>query len=187
MWSKLSQVTMAGRQIPTLVREDLALLLAAHGTKEGWKYLRWVCDFAELLRKCHYLDWDLVLERAKRSNCSRPWQLAIILAATLLGAPVPPKFIDKARNEPAILALAEKALSRMLRTTPEGELREFLNGLITHDRLRDRISSMVRFITTRTVGDYRAMPLPKSLWSIYYFTRPFRLASKVAARVLRRN
>ena len=27
---------------------DLALFLAAHGTKKGWRSLIWVCDFAEL-------------------------------------------------------------------------------------------------------------------------------------------
>jgi hypothetical protein len=35
-------------------------------------------------------------------------------------------------------------------------------------------------MTTRTVGDYQAMPLPKSLWGLYYLTRPFPLAGHVA-------
>jgi hypothetical protein len=36
-----------------------------------------------------------------------------------------------------------------------------------------------RLLTTRTVGDYVSMPLPRPLWRIYHLTRPFRLATKV--------
>jgi Uncharacterised nucleotidyltransferase len=179
MWSKLEQVTIAGRSIPTLTRDDLALFLAAHGTKEGWRDLIWVCDFAELLRNCSDIDWKAVLERAQRAHSSRPLLLAMLLAASLLDAPAPVELIDRARNNSAVRTLADKAQLRMLRACPQGEVGEFLNGLSTYDRFRDRLGSIATLLTTTTVGDYEAMPLPKSLWGIYYLTRPFRLASKV--------
>ena len=164
--------------MPTLAQDDLALFLAAHGTKEGWRSLGWVCDFAELLRNCHDIDWAAILTRALVSHSSRPLLLAIVLASALLDAPGPAELLDKARNNSAVRALAEKARARMLRTANEGELGEFLNGLHTYDRMRDRLLHVVTMLTTRTVGDYQAMPLPKSLWGIYYLTRPFRLAGK---------
>ena len=37
--------------VPTLAENDLALFLAAHDTKEGWRNRIWLRDFAELLRK----------------------------------------------------------------------------------------------------------------------------------------
>ena len=75
----------------------------------------------------------------------------------------------------------------MLSTAPQGELSEFLDSLNTHDLLRHRLWPVVTLLTTRTVGDYQAMPLPKSLWGIYYLTRPFRLAGKVVKMILGRN
>ena len=171
-------MTIAGRTVPTLAHDDLALFLAAHGTKEGWRSLIWVCDFAELLRKYQDIDWVAVLDRAQRSHSSRALLLAIALASTLLDAPAPPALIDRARKNSALRALAEEAKLRMLRAAPEQELGEFLNGLNTHDRLRHRLWPVATLLTTRTVSDYQAMPLPKSLWGIYYLTRPFRLASK---------
>jgi hypothetical protein len=72
----------------------------------------------------------------------------------------------------------------MLRTVREGELTEFLNGLSTHDQLRDRLLPFATFLIRRTVGDHRAMPLPKSLWSMYYLTRPLRLGIKAAKMLL---
>jgi hypothetical protein len=187
IWSRPEQVAMCGRMVPTLARDDLALFLAAHGTKEGWKALKWVCDFAEFLRKTQNVDWLALIDRAEQSNSCRQFQLAMFLACTLLDAPAPRELIDNARNNSAVRALAEMAQRRMLRTTPEGELRQFLNGLNTHDRLRHRLWPVATLLTTRTEGDYRAMPLPKSLWGMYYFTRPFRLAAKAAGFLVRPN
>ena len=187
IWSRLEQVTIAGRTVLTLAHDDLALFLAAHGTKEGWRSLIWVCDFAELLRKYQDIDWVAVFDRAQRSHSSRPLLLAIALASTLLDAPAPPELVNQARKNSAVRALAEEAQLRMLRTVPEGELREFLNGLNAHSRLRHRLWPLATLLTTRTVSDYKAMPLPKSLWGIYYLTRPFRLAIKVVVMMLWRK
>src|SRR5262249_7102463 len=90
IWPKLVQVTIAGRTVPTLAHDDLALFLAAHGTKEGWLSLKWVCDFAELLRKYQDIDWVAVLDRAHRSHSSRSLLLATDLAPTLFDPPPPP-------------------------------------------------------------------------------------------------
>jgi Uncharacterised nucleotidyltransferase len=185
IWPRLDQVIIAGRNVPTLANDDLVLFLAAHGTKEGWRSLGWVCDFAELLRHCHNIDWAAIRGRAQRSHCSRMLLLAVFLASTLLDAPAPGHLVDEARSSSAVRALAEKAQSRMLRPGRQGELGEFLNGLKTHDRFWRRLWPIAALLTTRTVGDYQAMPLPKSLWGMYYLTRPFRLASKAAQMVLR--
>jgi hypothetical protein len=66
------------------------------------------------------------------------------------------------------------------------KFREFLNGMNTHDRLRHRLWPLATLLSTRTVGDYESMPLPRAFWGIYYLTRPFRLASKVAGKIVRK-
>jgi Uncharacterised nucleotidyltransferase len=185
VWSRVEHVMIGGRKVPTFAKADLALFLAAHGTKEGWRRLNWVCDFAELLRKYRHIDWSEVFERAHRAHSSRSLLLAIFLAVTLLEAPAPVDLIERARNNPAIRALADKARLRMLSMAQQGELEEFIGGLDTHDKLRHRLWPIATLLVTRTVGDYRTMPLPKSLWGIYYVTRPFRLASKAARMMCR--
>jgi hypothetical protein len=179
IWPRLEKVAIAGRTVLTLAHDDLALFLAAHGTKEGWRSLIWVCDFAEVLRKYQDIHWVTVFDRAQRSHSSRPLLLAIELASTLLDAPAPAALIDRTFKNSPVRALAEEAKLRMLRAVPEEELEEFLNSLNTHDRLRHRLWPIATLLTTRTVSDYRSMPLPKSLWGIYYLTRPFRLAAKI--------
>jgi len=140
--------------------------------------LMWICDFAELLRRYQDIDWVVVLDRAQRSHSSRPLLLAIALASTLLDAPAPVALIDRAWKNSTVRALVEKVQLRMLHSLPEEDLMRFLNSLNTHDRLRDKARVVATLLSTRTVGDYQAMPLPKSLWRIYYLTRPIRLAIK---------
>jgi hypothetical protein len=187
IWPRLQELAILGHKVPTLACDDLALYLAAHGTKEGWRRLIWVCDFAQLLYKSQNTDWPAVFNRAHRSHSSRPLLLAILLASTLLDAPAPKELVDKAHNNSVVRALAEEARLRMLRTAPQGELGEFLGNLNTQSRLRHRLRPIATLLTTRTVGDHQAMPLPKPLWGIYYITRPFRLAGKAVKMIVGRD
>jgi hypothetical protein len=185
IWRKLEQVTIAGRPVPTFGRDDLVLFLAAHGTKEGWKNLIWVCDFAELLRNCPDIDWSALVRQARRSRFSRALLVTILLANRLLDAPVPLDLLNRAANDTAVRNRVEKIRSRMAGATRVGELEEFLNGLEMYDKWRDRLWPIATLLTTRTVGDYQAMSLRKSLWGMYYLTRPFRLARKAVGRMMR--
>jgi hypothetical protein len=182
VWPRLIEETIAGRTVPSLAHDDLAMFLAAHGTKEGWRRLLWLCDFAEFLHRYQDLDWIAILERAARSHSSRQLLLAIELAATMLDAPAPAQLLEKARNNSAVQSLARRAREGMLLTAPKGSW-EFRFGLNTHDKWLHRLLPIKTLLTTRTVGDHQAMPLPKSLWGLYYLTRPFRLAGHVAKKV----
>src|SRR5262249_29992819 len=118
IWPRLANVPLAGRTVPSLAPDDLALFLAAHGTKERWKRLAWVCDFAELLRANQDINWSVVLERAQRAHSSRALLLAILLASKLLDAPAPVWLLEKARSNSIVVALGERAEMSMLQGTP---------------------------------------------------------------------
>jgi len=100
----------------------------------------------------------------------------------MLDGPAPAELLDQARSNSAVQSLARQARERMLLTAPRGSW-EFRFGLNTHDKFRHRLLPIKALLTTRTVGDHQAMPLPKSLWGLYYLTRPFRLAAHVAKKV----
>ena len=112
VWPRLIEETIAGRTVPSLAHDDQALFLAAHGTKEGWRRLLWLCDFAEFLRRYQDLDWIAILERAARSHSSRQLLLAIELAATMLDAPAPAELLNQARSSSAVQSLARRARER---------------------------------------------------------------------------
>lgn len=180
IWRGLTEVTICGRKIPTFGRDELALFLAAHGTKEGWRSLVWVCDFAEFVHQNRDIDWERLLDRARRAHSSRSLLLAVFLASTLLDVCVSEKLLEEARRTPQIRALADEARNGLLGAAPVGQIAALLKKLDTHDRLIDRFIRVAKLVARRTVSDYQAVPLPANLWGFYWFLRPFRLAGKLA-------
>src|SRR5262249_47018433 len=89
IWNRLAYVSLCGQPVPTLAVDDLALLLAAHGAKDGWTRLKWLCDFAVFISGNQNIDWEVIMGRAQHAHASRAVRLAVLLASDLLGAPTP--------------------------------------------------------------------------------------------------
>ena len=135
------------------------------------------------MRRFQDLDWIAILQRAaagstRRDNCC----LLFELAATTLDAPAPTELLIRLATAWRCSPLARQAREGMLLTAPKGNW-EFRFGLNTDDKWLHRLLPIKALLTTRTVGDHQAMPLPKSLWGLYYLTRPFRLAGQAAKKV----
>jgi hypothetical protein len=176
VWPELRDLVLERRNLQTFSENHMVLFLAAHGTKEHWSRLKWLCDFAEFVRHHRGIDWTWVSERAERSGCSRALLLPTLLAAEWLDAPVPSDLLERARCNEAIHTLARQVQASLTRVGAEGQDEEFLRTLTAEERLMRRVVRVGTHLTTRTVGDHRAMPLPRALWPAYYGTRVFRLA-----------
>lgn len=181
VWCDLARVSIGDHAIPTVSGANLALLLAGHGTKEAWRCLGWVCDFALLLDRHPEFDWRGIHRRARARGCGDAVLLGCAMALELLEVPVPPVLRDLIAASGRVRALAA-SLSRELRQglpLPAPE-RHFSDFHLCDSRL-DKLKAVMRLVLTRTTGDYEAMKLPPALWSVYYATRPFRLAAKALA------
>lgn len=181
IWGALEMVKVGHRYIPAIAGTDLALLLAGHGTKERWRSLGWVVDFAVLVERRSDLDWASIHARALAQGCGDNVLLACALAERLLGVAVP---------QALALPLGRSARVDRLAPTLIDELRHGERGpksvrnladIDVCDRRWDRIAASIKLALTPTASDYRAMPLPSSLWPLYRVTRPFRLAAHAIA------
>jgi hypothetical protein len=76
-----------------------AFLLAVmhHGGKDPFNELKYVLDFAMILKRHDEIDWDWVLTTARRFRIEKPVYVAVGLAHELLGAPVPAAVEDACR------------------------------------------------------------------------------------------
>lgn len=180
IWSDLDQVPLAGRTVPTFGAETLAVYLAGHGAKEGWKCLGWVCDFADFHQLRPDLDWTGLLRRHNRKGRLH-LLLGLSLAKELLGVPVQDELLDGADRDPKIRSLLDLALRRLSGAAksknPHPEMSLAL--LETCRTWSEKLRVLWLLATTRTVGDYKAIPLPPAVWRLYHLIRPFRLASKI--------
>jgi len=182
-WRETAEVKIGDRRIATLSGANLALLLAGHGTKEAWKKLGWVRDFATLVQREPDLDWGGIFRRAQARRCGNAVLLGCVLAEELLGVPVPPALAKIVQGCSAVRTNADAILGLMRHGAPLAPVRPYLEDLVLCDRRWDRVKSVVRQGLTRTAGDYLAWPLPPPWWRLYHLTRPFRLVFKASTRL----
>ena len=135
IWGRLTSVSIAGVDVPTLAPADTVLLLAGHGTKEGWRSLMWLRDFAFAVERWHDLDWAELHRRAGCNGCGDSVLLACALAEQVLGTPVPVALAQAVATSARVAALAGM-LAERLRT---GRLdKRHLDDLALCDRRVDR-------------------------------------------------
>lgn len=187
LWPDLDTVFIGNRAVPTPSLENLALLLAGHGTKEAWRCLGWICDFATLIDRYPDLDWLAVHERAKANRCGDTILLGCAMAEELAGTPVPRPLLGALEKSSRVRMLARRLAGDLREGLPDSPEGENFSDFHLCERQIDRIVGALRLAFIRTSGDYDAMRLPQVLWPAYYATRPFRLAAKAMMALGRRT
>ena len=89
LWGRAHCVTVAATPVRTLNPECAVLALCAHGAKEGWPRLSQILDLARLIQSHPALDWDWVLQEARRMRRERVLCLGLWLVTELIGARIP--------------------------------------------------------------------------------------------------
>jgi hypothetical protein len=181
IWDRLAVITIAGRQIATLGAEDLALFLAGHGTKEKWRSLGWVCDFALFVASNREIDWREISARAKQRNCGRPILIGGALISRLMGVRISQDTLIRANDDGNIRALTDSMVAEMMEVPCQGQAVEDTNwpDLVLCETIYQRSVLLWHLVFARTTSDFETMPLPRGLWRLYHLTRPFRLAARV--------
>jgi hypothetical protein len=183
-------VLLEGRPVRTLSAEVLLVYLCIHGAKDRWRRLIWLCDLDRVLRRQGALDWGAVRSLAVTAHCRRAVALGLLLARTLLDAPVPDP-PPAAALDPALPRLA----GRILRVFAEGEpprsfLHDWLDVRADHlaslDGFGDRLRYVLRTLLTPNAWDWARFHLPDGLYPLYYLLRPIRLAVRGARLVVNR-
>ena len=179
-------MTLAGRPVPTLSREDTVLALCAHGAKHAWDILGLVADVAAMVATSPDLDWHAIAARSEALGAGRMVRLGLRLAHDLLAAPVPSTAL--AARDPTAAALAREVTERLRgRATAELGIAETMRfHLRCLPRWRDRWRYLLLTFTP-TSADWEALPEPAWLFPVWYAIRPVRLAWGALARRRRRH
>lgn len=183
LWSALVPVRIGRSQIPTMAAPHLALLLAGHGTKESWRSLGWVNDFAMIMQRHPELDWSEAHRRAAAHGCGNAVLLGALLAEGLSGVPVPAALLGRVEASARVRARAASLMAHLREGRPLEDKVADLADLDLCDSGWARLAAVLGLALTPTVGDYEALRLPQQLWGLYRFIRPFRLAAKALGRI----
>jgi putative nucleotidyltransferase-like protein len=200
LWRRRKPVSLAGQTVSALSDEDLLLILCAHGCKHYWEHLEWLCDVAELTRASHELNWEWLLQEARRLRSRRMFILSLQLARDLLEATIPRHVLQSMHLDAALPALNKQVRRRVFRRF-EAQLGFFDRPHTSEDldidtvyflvRVRERLQDRVRFcrwlaeqVLTPGPKERALLSLPDSLSFLYYFLRSIRVVGKLSWMLL---
>lgn len=191
LFERLEPVSFDGGTVNRLSPEDLLLILCVHGSKHAWRRLDWICDISELLCRYQKIDFELVMERARRLGVERMLFLGLFLATDLLEASLPEPILQRLQTEPVVKLLAAKVTRQLFPeaddlaggfenpVTGEGILMSSVHfHLQSRERLQDRgryCLHILRLALTPTKLDQSWIRLPGALSFLYFLVRPIRL------------
>jgi hypothetical protein len=183
---RLTTVTIASRQIPSLSPVDTLLYVSMNCLKNNWDNLRSVCDVAGLTRPAVGMDWILLLSEAQRLRIDRPLYLGLLIAHQLLDAPVPDEVLYQAKRDRGAQWLARLVCRRMLADLDSQQFffpcYSFILKWVALKYWSARLYYLrgvpTRFLRLFFIVNYRDtafIQLPRPLYFLYYFIRPIRV------------
>ena len=186
-WSRARPIELDGLTVLTPSPEDLLLILVVHGAKHFWARLAWLVDVAAVIEAHPEMDWTALLARAREGGAMRMLAVALTVVTDLLGVVVPPRVSEEIAADPSTAPLAER-VTRWLGGAPipaERSLGALRAAMALRERRRDRIAHLCRTALTPTIEDWASIRLPAPLLPVHYLLRPFRLAAKRGAMLLK--
>ena len=180
LWERLEPISLAGTPVVTFQPQDLLLIICMNGTKDVWKSLKQICDVAEVIRAHQEIDWEQVMKQARILGSERMLLVSFFLASDLLGTALPEKVWQRIQADQVVKSLAQQVRARLfVNVDHPPRLFEDSNFSLWDIRVRERLQDRVRYCFTLVFspneGDAALLPLPPSLYFIYYLLRPIRL------------
>ena len=161
--------------VPVPCAEDLALILAGHGQKEGWASFGWALDFAQFAAKFPDFDWSHAVERAYGNGSLRAVLTAAVIVEALFGHEIDKGLVEKARAQGRIVEDVKRIVSGYHALASRKLEDDLMGSFRLTETPQQRLKAALSLLLRPTIGDYEALPLRRTWWWLYRFTRPFRL------------
>lgn len=193
-WDRLETINLMGRSIRTLCREDLVLYLCIGAGKDGWPYLKHVCDLATLIERHPDLDWNQILQEARRLKMEQMLRIGLLLAHTILDLPLNDRLLTFSKQSRSAQWISQRISQRLTSDQPplttDPSLERFLVRWIMLDTWTHKISYLsakviwnIKLFFMINDLDHQFFSLPRPLYFLYYGIRPIRLLYKYRNRL----
>ncbi len=191
--ARATTVEIMGRDVRALDPTDEIVYLAAHhGGKHDWMRLYMVCDIAVLTARLTPEMCRELHARARATGTLRLLHTGILLAFSLLDAPIADELLERAATDPHARALARKAAERIRAfdgTSRENPIARTAAYLQSREQTADRFAylpAVLAHITQPTDREQDLWPLPPALRPLHIVLRPFRLVHKYLSLMVSR-
>ena len=183
LWERLEPVCLGETRILNLPPEELLLVLCVHGAKEVWPNLKMICDIGEFLRVYRDMDWERVMNEARRLRSERILFLGLRLANELLGVALPEDVSHRVHSDTVIDQVAARVSRRLFSERPDvvNKVERHALRLRLMESRRNKVSSTLYVLSKGlrpNERDWAFLSLPKPLSFFYYILRPIRLVQE---------
>lgn len=170
------QMEIGGQKLRTFCVEDLLVMLSVHGSKHFWERLSWIVDIAQLIT-VQNVNWELLWEIAAQLQSTRLVLLGLYLAHEVVGAPLPPPALERARSDEQVQWLAVKIFEEYTENSDSviGVGPRALFRLRSADGAMQGLRQLIRVSLKPTESDRETIHLPYFLSPLYGFVRLIRL------------
>lgn len=189
VWDRAQPILIDNIPAFRMSAEDTFLYLCVHAWKHRWSRFKWICDVAQFLTLIDVdrtdsfrMDWDAVIERARRSRIERILIDTLLLTKNFLHPPFPENVIAELEKTSSSALGLDCGIPLDFRSKWD----EFRHWVTYRPHLSDRIKMSLAFLQPSDT-DFQLIPLPQSLYFIYYFLRPFLLTRKLLFMMTNRN
>ena len=191
-WESVQTVSIAGRSVKTFSSETQLLFSCVHQAKHNWSRLGWLMDLAALIRQSPAMDWLQIQKRAGSFGTARMIRVSLRLVQRLFQVTLPGRITEWVAADLYNVKIAEKILKRLLLvdTTATADKPMPMDPFFraSMESLADRTFYWFDTILRPTPLEWALLPLPDSLYGLYYPIRVGRLVCKhTADRLLARR
>ncbi|HUL35890.1 MAG TPA: nucleotidyltransferase family protein [Candidatus Eisenbacteria bacterium] len=180
LFARQRQVLLDGKPIRTLSLEDEFVLNCIHGAKHFWERLMWTADIAAMVTRCPEINWRQTRRAAEDVGAGRMLRVALLLAESLLQAPVPEEMAAETKADVTARNLVQQILGWMPGAgyTPPPLAQRAMFRVRMGGGLYSGGLYLLRLSLSPTEDDWRAEEGQQSsrIWGA--MKRPFRLLRK---------
>ncbi len=185
---RLQPVKLVGREVLTLCPADLLIYLCVHGSRDRWQTLSALCDIAGLIQHQPQLDWAQILAEAQELGVERMLLLGLHLAHQLLHLDLPDRVHQQIKAQPTVQRFADRIQQTFYGSKAQPQFNLLSRShfyLSILDRWQDRLHFCIQLplrqlqlVCLINKRDHDFLPLPRSLYGLYYLIRPIRLLNE---------
>ena len=170
----LQRVEIApGTRLPTLAPDELFAYLCVHGATHAWSRMKWIADFAALLKDADGDELERLYARSLDLGVGRCSAQALLLCESLFGLRLPPRLSAELHSDRVTRRLVQIALRAMGGRYVEKELDDTVLGTVpihlSHFLLAPGWRYKVSEVRRKSLShhDRATIPLPRPLHFLY--------------------
>jgi hypothetical protein len=177
LFARKEIIMTEGMKLFSLSAEDALIHLCFHGTRHIWPLLGMISDLAAFVASRDDWPWEGLLERAQKAGLRRNLFLGLMLAGEAAGLELPAEVEREAKTDAVAARLKEQILGDLFwdRINEVTYLELALHNLKRRERISDKMSFILRRLVGRSPMDWKTIPLPDRLFSLYIPLRVIRL------------